>query len=683
MGMDERRKLIKYRYIHILAAVFLILGMGVQFVVSYRRAAQGVEKRMELEMQVAQEKLRFELYDAYDAEKDLKAFLTEDMKEAEEWLEETHVIMKYFPNFYTCFVAYPPYQFSDTGKWCGLTSYRSGDSILTVTFGDEHHDYFLREWYQGALKSGELGYWTQPYNDEDFDEPIFTYSDDLRDEEGNLVCMIGFDFSVRWLQQLLEQYKPFEEAAFVLYSSGGEWLAGSEPIVFDRRWVISRKTLDPMGIDLVMATPRTYILESIWPGIVVPLVVFVLGIVIVALFIRRLMRDEKENARLGTELRVASEIQQSMLPHGEVKDERLKVKGFLKPAREVGGDIYDYFMRDEKFLFCIGDVSGKGASSALLMAVTHSLFRSASAHETNPALIMQAVNEALCEGNEKNMFVTLFIGVLDLPTGQLRYCNAGHERPIRIQNTEYRVQTLDCEANLPVGVFEDTRYTIQETSLASGDMLFLYTDGLTEAKNNAREQFGMTRVEEVISHQPSAFSCQQMIEGMTEAVRAFVGDAEQSDDLTMLAIRYTTEHFESQVSEELRLTNQVDEVARLGTFVKAVLEKIGVEKSLARQLRLAIEEAVVNVIDYAYPAGTEGTIDVLMQSDGKKLRVQIADSGVPFDPTSKEKTDITLSAEDRQIGGLGILLVRELMDSINYERTKGRNVLTLMKALNC
>ena len=518
--------------------------MGVQFVLSYRRALQHVEERMELEMQVAQEKLRFELYDAYDAEKDLKAFMTEDMKEAEDWLEETHVIMKYFPNFYTCFVAYPPYQFSDTSKWCGLTSYRSGDSILTVTFGDEYHDYFLREWYQGALKSGELGYWTQPYNDEDFDEPIFTYSDDLRDEEGNLVCMIGFDFSVRWLQQLLEQYKPFEEAAFVLYSSSGEWLAGSEHIVFDdRRWVISRKTLDPMGIDLVMAVPRSYIWASIRWGIWLPLVVFVLGIVAVWWMFRRLMRDEKENARLETEkevmaheLRIAHDIQMGILKgeRGKVKDERedVEIQATLLPMKAVGGDLYDYRQDGDYLWFIIGDVSGKGVSAALFMSATVNLFRAVGTHAHSPKQIMEEMNVVLSENNPSLTFVTAFIGRLHVPSGELLYCNAGHCAPL-VTGERGKVKSerfLECEPNIPLGYKGDYAFVEQGCMVGEGESLVLYTDGVTEARNKAGQMMGKKRWAEIVSGH----------EELIEQVKAYIGTAEPTDDITLMTIRKRT-----------------------------------------------------------------------------------------------------------------------------------------------
>ena len=680
----------RYRYIHILAAAFLLVGMAVQTVVLYRRATRHVQEKIDLQMQLAQEKLRFDLYDAYDVSARLEDFINDDMSQPEDLLEQTRIVLKRYPHFFTCYVAFPENRYPDKGKWCGMTSYRAKDSILTTSFGDARHDYFLREWYTGALTGTKSGYWTSPYWDEDIDEPIFTYSKAVRTVNDSLVCIMGMDFSVAWAKQLLEQYKPFDAAVCVLYSSNGEQLAVSGDRIdthFGKNWLVTHKTLKPINMDFVMAVPRSFVWAGIRWGIGLPFLVFLLGIIIVGVLIRRLWHDREESAKLELiqrDMQIAHDIQMSILPKETFKDESFSLSGYLKPAREVGGDLYDYFVRDEKLFFCIGDVSGKGAASAMLMAVTHSLFRSASAHETNPARIMTAINEASAEGNEKNMFVTLFIGVLDLPTGKLRYCNAGHDKPIKVkgESLKEKVESLDCDCNLPVGVFGDTTYTLQETTLEAGTMLFLYTDGLTEAKNKQRKQFGleavMARLQE---NDETSKDPQALINAMTEAVRAFVGDAEQSDDLTMLAFRYLPAQFQSTLNETLTLTNEVREVKRLSAFVKQVLAQAVNDEQTAGQIRLAIEEAVVNVIDYAYPAGTKGTIDIYIQSDGKTLRVQIIDSGVPFDPTAKEKADTSLSAEERQIGGLGILLVRELMDSINYERTNRQNVLTLVKSL--
>ena len=391
--------------------------------------------------------------------------------------------------------------------------------------------------------------------------------------------------------------------------------------------------------------------------------------------LERLRKVNAEKERIGGELRVASQIQQDMLPQEEVKDERLEVIGSLVPAREVGGDLYDYFIRDDKLFFCIGDVSGKGAASAMMMAVVQTKFRDFSAHENNPAHIMQNINVGCCQNNKTSMFATLFIGVLDLPTGRLRYCDAGHDAPFINENA------LEVIPNLPVGVFEDFTYAMQETQIEPHSTIFLYTDGLTEAKNIQHKLFGLERVKEAL-RLSNNLPPKELLEKMTIAVHNFVKDAEQSDDLTMMAIRYTPQQYECKLSETLVIKNDVKEVSKFSEFMKSVVEKLDMEKSLGRQLRLAVEEAVVNVIDYAYPVGQQGEIEVRVMSDGKTLKTIITDSGVAFDPTAKEKADTTLSVEDRQIGGLGILLVREIMDTINYERQQGKNVLTLIKQLN-
>ncbi|MBQ9597526.1 MAG: ATP-binding protein, partial [Bacteroidales bacterium] len=276
-------------------------------------------------------------------------------------------------------------------------------------------------------------------------------------------------------------------------------------------------------------------------------------------------------------------------------------------------------------------------------------------------------------------------GVLDLPTGRLHYCDGGHDRPLILgmSGQEEAVISLECNPHLPVGVWPDTKFTEQEVLLPPETILFLYTDGLTEAKDLAHKQFGLERIKETLVRCAQAkLSPAKILLGISRKVQLFVGEAEQSDDLAMLAIRYSPQRFESILDETLIMQNNVREIGRLGPFINEIAEKVGIEASLTRKLRLAVEEALVNVIDYAYPIGTEGNVTLRAMYDGHTLKMMIIDSGIPFDPTAKEKADTSLSAEDRQIGGLGILLVRELMDAINYERDNGQNILTLIKKLN-
>lgn len=273
-----------------------------------------------------------------------------------------------------------------------------------------------------------------------------------------------------------------------------------------------------------------------------------LGLAALAFMIRRyahseqkLRKADEENARIGAELKVANDIQQSMLPPRQFQQDEVEIFASLVPAREVGGDLFDYYVRDGKLFFCIGDVSGKGAAAAILMSATLTLFRSLTGHENNPARIMDVINKSACRRNDNNMFVTLFVGVLDLSTGELRYCNAGHDRPLVLQK---EVTGIEAKPHLPVGVFEDVKYAVQECFLAADSTLLLYTDGLTEAKNTSRAQFGLPRVKETLE-EASGKRPEEIIQALTGSLKQFVGSAEQSDDLTLMAIRFSPKSIES------------------------------------------------------------------------------------------------------------------------------------------
>ena len=399
----------------------------------------------------------------------------------------------------------------------------------------------------------------------------------------------------------------------------------------------------------------------------------------IASYINELRLSTASKASMESELRIAHNIQMSMLPKTfppfPERDD-IDVFGLLNPAKAVGGDFYDFFIRDEKLFFTIGDVSGKGIPASLVMAVTRSLFRNIANHTAEPEQILTTLNEAMSKQNETNMFVTAFVGVLDLPTGRLRYSNAGHDIPLVIRPDGSK-ELLPCDANLPIGVIPNWKYTIQHSQITTDSMIFIYTDGLTEAENSKHELFGMNRVIETLSH--GFAHPQYLITHMTKAVHKFVGNAEQSDDLTMLAIHYTRRQLNMIMHRQLVMNNDVQEIPRLSSFVDEVCEELGMDMSTTMQMNLALEEAVVNVMNYAYPKDFQGEVRVEAGANAVRLKFIITDDGKPFDPTARGEVDTTLSAEERNIGGLGIHLVRRIMDSINYERINGQNVLTLRK----
>lgn len=258
-------------------------------------------------------------------------------------------------------------------------------------------------------------------------------------------------------------------------------------------------------------------------------------------YIAELQDTTAQKSAIENELKIAHDIQMAMLPktfppYPERND--VDIFGMVTPAKGVGGDLFDFFIRDQQLFFCIGDVSGKGIPAALFMAVTRSLFRNIAAHVTEPDIIVSSLNNALVDGNETNMFVTIFVGVLNLNTGHLQYCNGGHNAPLLVGRD---VGTLSCEPNLPIGVLAGFKYKLQEVSLDQYTTIFLYTDGLNEAEDCNHKLFGDNRVWNIArqaladgAHQP-----EQLINRMNQAIHTYVGSAEQSDDLTMLGIQYT------------------------------------------------------------------------------------------------------------------------------------------------
>ena len=695
----------------ITAALLLELTTGVLYYSAQNIIQKTTEQLVERELNGIAMSIRKQLAKVEVAVNNMDWMIQRDLAEPDSMFALTYLLVEHNPIIWGSGISFKPDYYPQKGHWFEPYSIRHSDSTIeTKLLGSVSHDYTQREFYTFTMEQ-DSDHWCEPYLDSDGAHAIVTtYSSAVHDATGEVVAVVGADLSLQWLKDLMEKNDGFKSTRRYLVSREYNLLAGEDGPFFQAVRNMVEADSDHQG--RVIMTDENgenqhvfyYPIGGItqWRLICVCsdreifaplrhvrlflLLMVLVGLLLIGFIIwrssRNLERLRKVNAekeRIGGELRVASLIQQSMLPHNQWSQDDVEICGMLVPAREVGGDLFDYFIRDEKLFFCIGDVSGKGAPSAMVMAVIHALFRSASAHESNPARIMQTINETACQNNDSNMFVTLFIGVLDLLTGHLHYCNAGHDMPLLITpNAE--LLTLDCTANLPVGVFSDMRYSVQESLLEPNSIIFLYTDGVTEAKNKKHKQFGLQRVKEVLSS-CTGQSPKGVLETVTQQVQEFVGDAEQSDDLTMLAIRFTPKQYDVNLDEELKLKNDLHQISELSNFIKSVTKKLNLDKSLANKLRLAVEESVVNVIEYAYPVGTEGDIMVKLISDGHTLHVQIIDIGIPFDPTAKEKADTTLSAEDRQIGGLGILLMRELMDSINYEREDGKNILTLIKKI--
>lgn len=406
-------------------------------------------------------------------------------------------------------------------------------------------------------------------------------------------------------------------------------------------------------------------------------------------YVEQLKVTTQQKQRIDSELSIAHDIQMNMVsksfsPFPEC--EKLELSAILRPAKEVGGDFYDFFIRDGKLFFCIGDVSGKGVPASLVMAITKTLFRVFAKDTDSAADIMGKLNGVLSDNNEANMFVTMWIGVLDFEANDLTYCNAGHNPPLLTQ-TDGNLRWLETKACLPIGVLESAQYHETRLKMADCQALLLYTDGVTEAENISQEQFGTQRVLDIFS-QSVPYSIRTIIDNLQQELSQFAAGAEQTDDITMLCVRmnglWETPKHPARNERTLVVDNRLEESSRLQSFVEEIGETLHLPANLTFSLNLALEEALVNAISYAYPEGEKGiiTLKAFWQDEPTAVEFELTDSGKMFNPLMVREPDMTQDVENRQVGGLGVFLVRNLMDDVKYQYRKGQNQLLMRKYIN-
>jgi sigma-B regulation protein RsbU (phosphoserine phosphatase) len=347
----------------------------------------------------------------------------------------------------------------------------------------------------------------------------------------------------------------------------------------------------------------------------------------------------------------------------------------------VGGDFYDFFLVDEDRLsLCVGDVSGKGVPAALFMAVTKTLIKSRASNDFSPASILTHVNNEISRQNEASMFVTIFLGTLDLRSGSFTYTNAGHNPPY-VKSNVGDVIRLDQRHGPVIGALEDMVYGEDRITLSGGDMLLLYTDGVTEAMNAEGELYEEHRLVDVLARELT--TVESMVGETVDDVWRFQGDAQQADDVTILAARYTGAGTEEQIrAVELRLTNRLEDISGVIHEFNMFAEEHELPTVVRRQVDLVLDELLNNTISYAFGDEEAHEIEVEIELKSGRLVLTIKDDGIPFNPFVGPEPDTSLSVGERDIGGLGIHLVRNVMDEVSYNRRTDRNVVILVKYLD-
>lgn len=395
-------------------------------------------------------------------------------------------------------------------------------------------------------------------------------------------------------------------------------------------------------------------------------------------YIDNLTRITGEKQRISTELKVASDIQQSMLNSVNPNRSEFDICASMTSAKEVGGDFYDYFMIDDNRLcMVVADVSDKGVPAALFMTLAKILISDSTLLYQTPGEILTFVNGRICQNNKMNMFVTVWLGILEISTGILTYANAGHESPA-VQKNGGEFKLLSDRHGFVLGGLSEIKYKNNSMQLENGDCIFLYTDGVTEAASGKKELFSAQRMLDALNETRGA-TPKDLIENVKARVDSFAGDEPQFDDMTMLCARYYGNESAKQITVDA-VTESLDEVTR---FINFELEAAGCDEITINKIDIVIDELVSNTVKFAYPS-KNGTLTVKIGFAENPFRAVLtfSDSGVPFNPLNAEKPDFSVPPDSRKEGGLGICLVKKLMDKVSYEYKNGMNILTAQKYIN-
>ena len=410
-------------------------------------------------------------------------------------------------------------------------------------------------------------------------------------------------------------------------------------------------------------------------------------------------RAAAEKERIATELNVATQIQTSMLPYVfppfPNRKKIFDLYAMVHPAKEVGGDFYDFFFIDEdRFAVVIADVSGKGIPAALFMAITKTLIKNRLQTKEDPAEALGNINRELCTNNAAEMFVTLWLGVLDISSGRLSYINAGHNPPLIKaggRGFAFIAPRSICAfephygdgspPDLFLAGMKNTAYHTRELLLRNGDTLLLYTDGVTEAADTQDAFYGKRRLREFLDAQ-GELPVRELLEGLLADIETFTGGAERSDDITLLALRINQE--EQSALRYLALPADTAYMREALGFIREILAAASCPDMILDRIELAAEEVFVNIANYAYKAGSGGDVVVGCGTEpvpgGKRMTLSFTDRGEAFNPLDHQDPDIALPLEKRPVGGLGILIVKQTMDTIEYRFDEGANRLILKKS---
>ena len=594
-----------------------------------------------------------------------------ETKTADEAYNSTREQLQHTADAEDCSVIYVAKVHTDTKEReyiYNVVSKASGFSPYEIGFRDTVNDEFLKV-YDSILK-GETQLHNFMYSRKGYTTSVYP----VEDADSGVVAIVGVVKNMDLLTSAKNSYicQIILIEALIAILSGVVWV-----VYMRRRIVVPVQQLSEAALNMV---------EHLEDGNSPELVVkhedelreladsFATMYREVGAYIAKLETVTAEKERIGAELDVAAKIQSSMLPcifPAFPDRNEFDIYATMDPAKEVGGDFYDFFMVDADHLaFVVADVSGKGVPAALFMVIGKTLIKDHTGLHDDLGEVFTEVNNILCASNSEEMFITAFEGVLNLKTGELRYVNAGHEIPFLCRKGGV-FEPFKVRAGFVLAGMQGIRYRAGSIQLEPGDKVFQYSDGIPEAINSEKAPYGMKRLESVLAKN-SEKTPSELLPLVKADVDAFVGDADQFDDITMLCIEFKGNGRKAEIS----LTPDAESVKTVAEFLDTTLEAWEIPMKVVSKLQIVADEIYSNIVRYSQAKNAK----VTAVQNGTVLSLRFEDDGKPYDPTTAAEPDITASAEEREIGGLGIFIVRNMMDSMDYRYKDGHNVLTLLLA---
>ncbi|MCF8366134.1 MAG: SpoIIE family protein phosphatase [Bacteroidales bacterium] len=391
--------------------------------------------------------------------------------------------------------------------------------------------------------------------------------------------------------------------------------------------------------------------------------------------------------KMESELKIAHDIQQGIIPKifppFPDRDD-VDLFAILDPAREVGGDLYDFFFLDDKNLaFAIGDVSGKGVPASLFMAITRTLFRAKAVAGRSVSQIVSDINQALCIDNENAMFVTFFLGIINLENGEIDFCNAGHNYPY-ILRSDATIEKLAQTHGTALGLFDTIKYKSGKIKINKTETLVLYTDGIPEAMDIQQNLLGEKSLETMLQNMGTNKSPREITNTLLNETRKFTEGAEQSDDITILILTYYLDKVMNKKEDKhLNIENRIDEIHKVENFIEQLCEEWNIGFAEMHKVNLAMEEIVSNIINYGFRDDKNHTIEISASYESEVLKLTIVDDAIAFNPLEhQDPNDMDKSIEEREIGGLGIFFVKKMMDRVEYRHESNHNILIIEKMIS-